>query len=207
MTDTRPAHPPRALTWQVTASGGFESAWITRHGRSLSARGRVFGALPEPYWISYELETGEDYTTRRLTATAETPHATHHLALDRTADGTWTANGAPLDWAADALDCDLGLSPLTNTMPVLRHELHHIPGSGPAERTFLMVWVSVPDLRVHPSRQTYTHLGPAPHGTRVRYASGDFHSDLEFDGDGLVVSYPGLAYRVSPALSPAPTNP
>ncbi|MFP3992828.1 putative glycolipid-binding domain-containing protein [Streptomyces sp. E11-3] len=195
MTDTRAL--TRQVTWQVTATGGFESAWISRRGRTLSARGRVFAALPEPYWISYELQTGEDFTTRTLTATAETPHHTHHLTLDRAPDGTWTADGEPLGWAADALDCDLGLSPLTNSMPVLRHGLHHIPASGPEEHTFLMVWVSVPHLTVRPSRQTYTHLGPAPDGTRVRFASGDFRSDLEFDGDGLVVSYPGLAYRLS----------
>ncbi|MHC0432807.1 putative glycolipid-binding domain-containing protein [Streptomyces sp. O3] len=200
MTDNRPAvtRPPRAATWQVTASGGFESAWVSRQGhRGLSVRGRVFGAIPEPYWISYDLTTGEDFVARTLTATAETPHTTHRLTLDRAPDGAWTADGEPLDWAADALDCDLGLSPLTNTMPVLRHDLHHIPAAAPGTHTFLMVWISVPDLTVRPSRQTYTHLGPAPEGTRVRYASGDFHSDLEFDGDGLVVSYPGLAYRLA----------
>ncbi|MCM1966463.1 putative glycolipid-binding domain-containing protein [Streptomyces sp. G1] len=90
-----------------------------------------------------------------------------------------------------ALDCDLGLRPMTNTMPVLRHGLHRPPGTGP--HRFLMAWVSVPDLAVTPNRQTYTHLGRAEHGTRVRYESGDFRADIAFDDDGLVLDYPSLA--------------
>ncbi|MEU1935614.1 putative glycolipid-binding domain-containing protein [Streptomyces coeruleorubidus] len=56
-----------------------------------------------------------------------------------------------------------------------------------------MAWVSVPDLAVRPSRQTYTHLAPG----RVRYASGDFRSDLEMDEEGYVVEYPSLATRLT----------
>lgn len=37
----------------------------------------------------------------------------------------------------DALDCDLAFSPLTNTMPVLRHRLHREPG----EVRLVMAWV------------------------------------------------------------------
>ncbi|NBM21109.1 putative glycolipid-binding domain-containing protein [Streptomyces sp. GC420] len=180
----------KAPTWQVTASGGFESAWVTFKGGTLHARGRAFGALPEPCWISYELETGEEWTTRRLTVTSETATDTHSLELRRAADtGVWTANGTTLTWAAESLDCDLGLSPLTNTMPVLRRNLHREPG----EHTFLMAWVSVPGLQVRPSRQTYAHLAP---GT-VRFTSGDFTANLEFDRDGLIVAYPDLAYRLA----------
>ena len=92
-----------------------------------------------------------------------------------------------------ARDCDLGLCPLANTMPVLRHDLHRAPG----EREFLMAWVSVPELSVRPSPQTYTHLERTGAGGRVRFASGDFRSDLLFDEDGLVVDYPSLARRLT----------
>jgi hypothetical protein len=61
-----------------------------------------------------------------------------------------------------------------------------------------MAWVSVPDLAVRPSGQTYTHLGrTGDGGGRVRYASGSFRSDLEVDADGLVVEYPRLARRLT----------
>ena len=30
---------------------------------------------------------------------------------------------------------------------------------------------------------------------RVRFSSGSFSADIEFDGDGFVVNYPGIARR------------
>ncbi|GAA4318098.1 hypothetical protein GCM10023086_41420 [Streptomyces venetus] len=179
----------RVITWEVSASRGVETAWARLGDRALRARGRAVGTVPEPYWISYELETAEGFVTRRLSVTAETGDGTRELDLRHDGRGRWAANGEALPDVEGALDCDLGLCPLTNTMPVLRHELHRAPG----EREFLMAWVSVPDLSVRPSRQTYTHLGPG----RVRYASGDFRSDLEFDEEGYVVDYPELATRLT----------
>ncbi|MEU3459315.1 putative glycolipid-binding domain-containing protein [Streptomyces sp. NPDC006733] len=177
-----------AVTWAVEESGGYETAWIEIDGTTLRARGRVVGTVPEPYWISYELDTAEDFVTRRLRATSDTAGGTAELDLRREPDGRWTVNGQPAPELDGALDCDLGLSPLTNTMPVLRHALQHRPG----ERDFLMAWVHVPDLVVRPNRQTYTHLG----AERVRYASGTYRADLTLDADGLVVAYPGLARRM-----------
>ncbi|GGX07590.1 hypothetical protein GCM10010297_31670 [Streptomyces malachitofuscus] len=179
----------RVITWDVTASGGLETAWVEFGEGALRARGRAAGTVPEPYWITYDLQTADGFVTRRLTVTAEDASGTRTLELLHDGRGGWTANGERAPGPAGALDCDLGLCPLTNTMPVLRHELHRRPG----EREFLMAWVSVPDLGVRPSLQTYTHLGPR----RVRYASGDFSSDLEFDDDGCVVDYPGLARRLT----------
>jgi uncharacterized protein len=94
-----------------------------------------------------------------------------------------------------ALDCDLGLSPLTNSMPALRHRLLREDGSV----DLLMAWVSVPDLTVHPSRQRYTAMRDLPGGNRlIRFESLDstFTAELTFDGDGLVVDYPGIGRRL-----------
>jgi len=183
----------RVITWDVTESQGYETSWIELGCDALRARGRAVGTTPEPYWISYELDTAEGFVTRRLQVTAESASAVRALDLRHDGDGRWTLDGKPLPEVAGALDCDLGLCPLTNTMPVLRHGLH----LGPGEREFLMAWVSVPDLTVRPSRQTYTHLGRTGRGARVRFASGDYRSDLEFDGDGCVVEYPGMATRLA----------
>ncbi|MGP3982735.1 putative glycolipid-binding domain-containing protein [Streptomyces sp. KR80] len=189
------ADQPQGVTWRVTESGGFETAWPELSGTALRAHGRAVGTVPGPYWLSYELETGEDYVTRRLLVTADLASGgSRRLDLRRQDDGEWTADGRPLPEVRGALDCDLGLSPLTNAMPVLRHRLHTAPG----EQEFLMAWVSVPDLAVRPSRQTYTHLGRTEVGGRVRFTSDDFSSNLEFDLDGLIVTYPGLAFRLAP---------
>ncbi|MFI1963904.1 putative glycolipid-binding domain-containing protein [Streptomyces pathocidini] len=179
----------RVVTWRVTGSGGFETAWAEFSGTALRARGRAVGTDPAPYWIAYELETGEGYVTRRLAVTAETAdgQAPRTLDLRRGEDGQWTADGQPLPGPAGAEDCDLGLCPLTNTMPVLRYGLHRKAG----RHDLLMAWVSVPDLTVEASPQTYESVGDG----RVVFSSGDFRSEIVFDGDGLVASYPGMAFR------------
>lgn len=64
---------------------------------------------------------------------------------------------------SEAIDCDLALSPLTNSMPVLRHRM--LDGGGPLE--FLMAWVSVPDLSVH-REPPPLYVRP-----RVRWVLGD----------------------------------
>ncbi|AVZ71486.1 hypothetical protein SLUN_03980 [Streptomyces lunaelactis] len=181
------------LTWEVTESRGYETSWIELRGTTLWARGRAVGTVPEPYWVSYKLETGDRYVTRELRVHVANATGSHELSLQHDGGGQWTANGEQLPSVEGALDCDLGLCPLTNTMPVLRQGLHRAPG----ERTFLTAWVSVPDLAVHASRQTYTHLARTESGARVRFASGENRSDLEFDEDGLVIDYPGLAHRLS----------
>ncbi|MER5460025.1 putative glycolipid-binding domain-containing protein [Streptomyces sp. NPDC002668] len=181
------------LTWEVTESQGYETSWIELRGTTLRAHGRAVGTRPDPYWISYDLETVDDCVTRELRVHAATATGSHELHLRHEDDGRWTANGRHVPGVDGALDCDLSLSPLTNTMPVLRHGLHLTPG----RRDFLMAWVSVPDLTVHASQQTYTHLVRTERGARVRFASGDFRSDVEFDVEGLVVDYPGLAHRFS----------
>ncbi|MFJ8630056.1 putative glycolipid-binding domain-containing protein [Streptomyces sp. NPDC093568] len=178
------------ITWEVLGSGGFETAWAELDGDALRGRGRAVGMDPWPYWISYELDTSDAFVTRRLRVTAESADGVRTLDLRHDGTGRWTANGERLPEVDGALDCDLGLCPLTNTMPVLRHGLHRAPG----EREFQMAWVSVPDLTVVASRQTYTHLGPG----LVRFVSGDFRRDLVFDDDGFVVDYPGLATRNAP---------
>src|SRR6266702_2778416 len=128
------------------------------------------------------------------------------LDLRRTRAGKWsiraTADGlvalpGPGGEVADfseALDCDLGLSPLTNSMPVLRHDL--LRGGGPLD--LLMAWVSVPDLSVHASRQRYTFVRAAAGGAVVRYESLDsgFTADITFDSEGLVIDYPGIGRRM-----------
>ncbi len=96
---------------------------------------------------------------------------------------------------SEALDCDLALAPLTNSMPVLRHGL--LEGGGPVD--FVMAWVSVPDLAVRASGQRYTFVRKDGELSVVRYESigGTFVAEITFDKDGVVVDYPRLGRRVT----------
>jgi hypothetical protein len=185
----------RLLVWAIDDTDGFDTCWASIDGTRLRADGRSVGQRPGPWWVTYRLETGEDLVHVRLVAESrwDGGSATLDLRRDPT-DGFWTTNGQPRPDLADALDCDLMACPLTNTMPVLRHDLHRTPG----DLALLMAFVQVPSLAVVANRQRYTHVRALPDGGIVRYRSGRFSSDLVIDGDGFVLVYPQLGRRITP---------
>jgi hypothetical protein len=91
---------------------------------------------------------------------------------------------------AGAIDIDISITPFTNTLPVRRLRLK----TGQSE-DILAVYIQLPELTVTTDRQRYTCLEP---NRRYRYESldSDFTRDIEVDGHGLVVTYPGLFRRV-----------
>ena len=160
-------------------------------------------STPSPYRVT----TGPEWITRELEVTSRGDGWWRSLALRRGDDGRWTAawdgegDGRLPEVLPDldeALDCDLGLCPLTNTMPILRHDYVGAAHRGETgSRDFLMAWVSVPDLAVHRSPQRYEVSEPVDlGGALVGYASERFRTTLEVDADGLVVNYPGLARQL-----------
>jgi hypothetical protein len=92
-------------------------------------------------------------------------------------------------------------------MPVLRHRL--LAGGSAPE--LLMVWISVPDLAVHPSPQRYMYAGACDALHVVRFESEDLAEDLLYEDSGVVVDYPGIAQLsafsacAASGSSPAPT--
>lgn len=87
----------------------------------------------------------------------------------------------------DADFFDLGWSPVFNSLPVVRDGLLE---SGPA-LDYVMQWVDVPSLEVTKSEQQYEPLGDG----LIRFRSGSFTADIQFDTNGFVVDYPGIALR------------
>ncbi|HEY1360157.1 MAG TPA: putative glycolipid-binding domain-containing protein [Thermoleophilaceae bacterium] len=171
------------IVWRGLEEWLAEAAEVRLGGDRLEARGTQLGAEPEPYRVDYELTTGAGWATLRLQARA----GDRSLDLRRSEEAGWTENGRPRPDLAEALDCDLQNSPLTNTMPILR-------GPDPAAE-LVMAWVALPELSVRLSRQRYEPLGPG----RVRYVGldSDFTAELEYDQDGIVTRYPRLAERLS----------
>jgi hypothetical protein len=179
--------------WQGYGAPSLEIARVDLGDGVLSARGGAIRAAPEPWTVSYELETTEGFVTTSLAVTAWGADWSRSLRLHRGADGEWTAEpGGALRGLDGALDCDLAYCCLTNTMPVLRNRLHGRVGSV----NLVVAWVSLPDLAVHVSRQRYTHLARASGGAVVKFESGQFAAEVEFDTFGFVRDYPGLARRV-----------
>ncbi|MGH8866822.1 MAG: putative glycolipid-binding domain-containing protein [Actinomycetes bacterium] len=192
------------LAWAGPDPVRVDAAHAGLGSDTLTARG---ASTVADYVLDWTLETGPGWVTRLLSVRARGDGWSRSLVLRRDDDGTWSAvrrhdEDAPtaLDVAGlgDALDCDLGLCPFTNTMPVLRHDMLAAAREGRDHSVDLvMAWVGVPGLTVQASHQRYTALGPASDGgALIRYASGDFEATIEFDPDGLVRDYPYLGRRV-----------
>jgi uncharacterized protein len=180
----------RLVVWEGASEWRAEVSWVRIEGDRLTAHGTQLGA--EPYRLDYHLRTGPAFVTSTLELSLLRGGTLRRLRLERRDDGSWAADDRPLPEVEGALDCDLALSPLTNTMPVLRKRLLE-PGAEPCD--LVMAWVAVPELTVHRSEQRYEPID----GRHVRYVSRDdsFTAELELDDAGLVVAYPQLGQRVS----------
>src|SRR5436190_7469691 len=197
----------RAVAWVKDRPFGVEFAEVTLTRRRLTARGVALGTVPVPYRPDYALETRAGFVTSRLWVSTRAQGWLRVLDLRREASGIWSAavvaeGETPLPppggedaRLAGALDCDLGFSPLTNSLPVLRHQL--LGGGGPVD--LRVAWISVPDLAIYPDGQRYTYLqaGRGRHIVRYEAIDGTFAADIVFDQDGIVIDYPGIARRLT----------
>ena len=206
-----PTHTSLQHSWQGeddparidTATINLETDRLTAHGTSRTA----------DYAVSWALATTLGWVTQRLTVTVHGQGWSRHLELTRSDDGVWSSETlssgdtdlpkpgiADPEGMAGALDCDLGLCPVTNTMPILRLNLVSGDGAPVDETALTMAWVEVPSLRVIPSEQVYSQVRSAREGApaMVLYSSGNggFTAELTVDDDGVVVDYPGLARRI-----------
>lgn len=152
----------RTFVWTGLDEPRMEIARVEVEGSQLRAEGTQIGVA---YELRYLLEAGS-------------------LRLQVVGGGTRTVEPGDADFV------DLGFSPLTNTLPILRDGLH-LDGD---PRDYVIALVAVPSLEVSRSEQRYEPFAPG----LVRFRSGEFTAMLELDEDGFVVRYPGLAERVSP---------
>ncbi len=187
-----------------------EAAGVTVFDRGMGGNGIQIGADPVPYRVGYQLNATDGFVTRAIDLASSGDGWRRRLELVHDGAGRWEVDlldddgdvpGGPWDGSlpdlSEARDIDIENSPLTNTMPILRHGFQH-GGSG----DFVMAFIRTPSLRVEASPQRYEHVRTTENGSVVRYISrdGDFTADLELDADGLLVHYARLATRVEPGL-------
>jgi uncharacterized protein len=197
----------RAVAWSKEDPFGVEFAEIALEYEHLRAGGVAIGSDPEPYRLDYTLETATGFVTTRLWVESRGDGWRRTLDLRRAADGTWSVDadedgrgklppgGGDPTTLTGALDCDLGLSPVTNLMPILRHGM--LAGEGPVEIT--TAWVSVPDLGVRADGQRYSFVRSERDSYVVRFETidGTFAADITLDSEGIVIDYPGIARRLA----------
>lgn len=201
----------RSVAWAKDEPFGAEHAELEIATNRMRATGTAIGSDPVAYRLDYTMETGPDFVTSRVTARSRGEGWDRRIVLERAESGHWTCaaerHGDELDLPPPggemsqfdrALDPDLALSPVFNSMPVLRHRL--LEGGEAPE--LLMVWISTPDLAVYPSVQHYSFNRAMDDGSYLIHfggpdpKQGDFVADVVFDADGVVIDYPGIATRI-----------
>ena len=196
----------RSVAWAKDDPYGVELAEMEIAHDALSASGVAIGTAPVPYRLDYELETGPTFVTTRLHVVSRGEGWRRELDLRRDERGTWSIDssdegsadlrppGGDVSRFEEALDCDLGLSPVTNMMPILRHGL--LRAGGPIE--IAVAWVAVPELSVRLDRQRYRHLRSDGdrHVVGFEAVDGSFAAEITLDDDGVVIDYPGIARRL-----------
>jgi uncharacterized protein len=197
----------RLVAWEGTDGWRAELAEVELRPEGIRARGVQLGVDPQPYRLDYHLDALDSFRTRRLEAEIRIGDSRRELDLRRDPETGWSwllaadgdevvSSAAETAQLADAADCDLALSPLTNLMPIRRERLAE-PHLG---LDLVCAWISVPELTVTRYPQRYEHVRRRDDGgATVRFVdrgpAQGFVAELELDPDGLVVEYPELARR------------
>jgi uncharacterized protein len=142
-----------------------------------SARGRY----------SYEIVCGRDWTFRSLHLEALAGHRAFDLTRD--AAGVWRLDGEERPDLAEAVDLDLAISPLTNTLPIRRLDL-----AVDDEADIVTAYISFPDLEIVPDPQRYTRLDEDLY--LYESLDSDFSAEITVDARGYVLEYPELFERL-----------
>ncbi len=197
----------RRIEWQgVDDPGRRDTALVRVEADALVAAG---ASVADTWTSAWSLETAPGWATRRLVVRTQGPGWARSLVLERDDEGAWfaeTTEEGDADLPAPglddphlldgAVDCDLGLNPLTNTLPIRRLGL--LTAAVP-ETDLVMALVGMPSLAVERSPQVYSSLGDGLRlGHEVDFATGDrgFTARFEVDDDGLLLDYPDLARRL-----------
>jgi uncharacterized protein len=141
-----------------------------------------------PYRLAYTINVDEVGRARRVLLNWGDGAKDGALELESDGSGAWQQDGRPIFTSPEALDVDLGFSPLTNSLPIWRFGQNLRVGQS---RDIAVAWLLFPELEVVVGDQTYERLGQ-----RVwRYRSAAFEAELEVGEDGLVDRY-GDLWRV-----------
>ena len=175
-----------------------EVCTLTLRDTGYSMVGTVLGAhAGAPLRVEYQVLVDRSGLTTAAHVRDLRGFATRTLAVERTAKGAWTVDGAAARSLKGCTDVDLGCSPSTNTLPIRRLNL-----AIGASQTIKAAWVRFPELEVVKADQTYTRLDEFTY----RYASGTFEGEISVDDDGLVTVYE-VWKRTGYAVGPDDTAP
>lgn len=178
--------------WSSAEGGGTEHLVLEVSAGGIVAEGVVIGPASGQlfegrlFGCAYRLRCDTRWRVREL---ALRVCGGASLALAADGEGHWLdAAGAPLPALDGCIDVDLSCTPFTNTLPIRRL------GDLLRQRQAIQVaFVALPELELRSRPQLYTRIGAG----RYLFESPEhaFSAEIETDGDGLVLRYPGLFVR------------
>lgn len=144
----------------------------------------VRSTIDEDGWTyDYELHANDRWEFRTLTIGT----GSRTLSVSRQ-DRGWIVDGEPRPDLLEAIEVDISVSPLSNTLPIRRLSL-----SVGESADITTAYVTLPDLTVTTDPQRYTRLSEREYLYESR--DSDFRRTVTVDDSGLVVDYPGLFER------------
>jgi hypothetical protein len=189
---------PTILTWQGTAAPRLESVRLLVTENRFKASGRLIAAADgedDAYSTSFEAATDELGTFSRLLIRVTTAEEERQISVNRTEDGLWLVDrghGTERSTFGGALEVDVAGAVLFNALPIRRLGLHREAG----RHELPVVFVSLPDLGIRVSQQTYTTVSIGKDSSVINYSDETLSVDLTVDPAGFVLDYPNLSRRV-----------
>ena len=188
------------LAWTALEWPGMEHVVVSGEVSGFRADGQLVLADEGLASVAYRLQCTTDWRVTSLAIKVTSAASVISLGLTSDGGGRWLADGQPAPELDGCIDVDINCTPLTTTLPIRR--LSWSPG---VTQDIDVVYIPIPSLKVHSTRQRYTLLARCE-GTDdglFRYESGSFSADLRVDGNGFVTDYPGLWRRVEPVRTRA----
>ncbi len=186
------------MTWQGVASPRLESVRLLVSDGRLRASGRVVAAASasaEAYSASFEFSVARTGDVGKGLLRTTTADEERQISVGRTEDGVWLIDhgqGSARNEFDGAADVDVAGLVTFTSLPIRRLGLHRHP----ATHELPVLYVSMPDLSVRLTHQTYRTVSTSDEGAVINYSVPDFTADLTVDRQGLVVDYPGIATLV-----------
>jgi hypothetical protein len=177
------------VRWQDWSGQGIQHLVLREEPDRVVAEAAVLSTAEElPFAAWFRIHCDRAWRVRR--AEAGVIGDDRRIALEADGMGHWRDGTGQRPDLEGAIDVDFSITPFTNTLPIRRLGLKKEQSVD-----LKLVYVLLPEFTIATDPQRYTCLEPL---RRYRYESldSDFVRELEVDGNGLVVDYPGLFRRV-----------
>jgi uncharacterized protein len=189
---------PNTAAWRhLGIRDGFEVLFLRRGPRGFELDGYSTAVEDSQAWgIRYALTLDSSWKTRSAHIVGRSAQGANDVQLETDETGHWRVDGRPAPLLDGCVDIDLEASAFTNALPVNRLGLKvGQQADAPA------AYVRALDLCVERLEQQYTRLPDEGEASRYDYRAPRFGFTcvLVYDEFGLVLDYPGIAIRVSPA--------